>query len=159
MTIHHSLYAHNRLRNARTTGSSDGGIPVLDFRNNVIYDAKELTSHSGSQAISGNWVGNTIKDRPSSGIEGHEKSVLCIVRDVRSGTSAMLNYETDLLPAARWQTDHSLEPPIDTDGDGIPDDWEDSFGLDKKDPSDAAKKNLEDHRVWKKEVGKGRKNK
>ena len=224
MTIHHSVYAHNRLRNARTTGASDGGLPVLDFRNNIVYDAKELTSHSGSQAITGNWVGNAIKDGPSSGIEGHEKSILFtfmsdgpyklyasgnyifgkpewtadnwlairyqksgenlkekeiradqpldtphvttqsaleayedvladagatlpsrdavdlrIVRDVRNGTGAVLNYETDLPPAARWQTYYSLEAPQDTDGDGIPDYWEDQFGLDKNDPSDASK--------------------
>ena len=224
MTIHHSLYAHNRLRNARTTGSQDGGVPLLDFRNNVIYDAKELTSHSGTQAVAANWVGNVIKDGPSSGIEGHEKSILFtfmsdgpyrffvegnyifgkpdwtadnwkairfdksgadlkvadiraatalptphvttqsaleayedvlanvgatlpsrdavdlrLVRDVRNGTGAVLNYETDLPAAARWQEYASLAPPTDTDGDGIPDFWEEQFGLNKNDPSDAAK--------------------
>jgi len=223
MTIHHTLYAHNRLRNARTTGSKDG-IPLLDFRNNVIYDAKELTSHSGTQPVAANWIANVIKDGPSSGIEGHEKSILFtftsdgaynfyadgnyifgkpewtadnwkairyqktgaelkekdiratqplntptvttqpaleayetvlaeagatlpsrdavdlrLVRDVWNGTGAVINYETDLAPEARWQTYYSLTPMKDADNDGIPDYWEDQFGLNKTDPTDAMK--------------------
>ncbi|MBI3209703.1 MAG: hypothetical protein HYZ37_12495 [Candidatus Solibacter usitatus] len=222
MTVHHTIYAHNRLRNARTTGG-ELGPPVLDFRNNVIYDAKELTSHTGSQPIHANWIGNYVKDGPSTGIEGHDvKGVLFtfmsevehklfaagnildgysdrtadnwksvryrssasklrennvratspfatpqvtthsaqaayetdldlagailpsrdlvdwrIVRDIRNGTGAVLNDETDLTPAARWPNYRSLPPPKDSDGDGIPDDWEDQFGLDKTNPADA----------------------
>ncbi|MEK7752172.1 MAG: hypothetical protein AAB654_09675, partial [Acidobacteriota bacterium] len=76
MTIHHTIYAHNRLRSARTTGGEEG-FPLLDFRNNIIYDSKELTSHTGSQPIHANWVGNYVKDGPSTGIEGHDvKGVL-----------------------------------------------------------------------------------
>ena len=222
MTIHHSIYAHNRLRNARTTGGDDGP-PILDFRNNVIYDAKELTSHTGSQAVHANWINNIVKDGPSTGIEGHDvKGVLftflsaephklhatgnwiqgypdrsednwlavrydrkgmdlkaetlranqpfvtphvttqtahaafetvlanagCtlpgrdlvdwrIIRDIRRGTGAVINLETDLTPAARWPAYHSLPAPADTDGDGIPDYWEQQFGFDRQDPSDA----------------------
>lgn len=78
MTIHHSLYAHNRLRNARTTAG--GRIPpVLDFRNNVVYDSKEATSHTGSQAVHCNWVNNYIKDGPSTGIEDHPEEVRGVV--------------------------------------------------------------------------------
>src|SRR5205807_10025885 len=48
-TMHHTLYAHNRLRNPRTTG---GGVPppILDFYNNVVYDFSEYASHTGSEA-------------------------------------------------------------------------------------------------------------
>ena len=31
----------------------------------------------------------------------------------------------------RWQTYHSLPAPADSDGDGIPDYWEEQFGLSK----------------------------
>lgn len=84
MTIHHSLYAHNRLRNARTTAG--GRIPpVLDFRNNVIYDAKEATSHTGSEVVHANWVANYIKDGPSTGIEDYPDEVRQTVFAFHSG--------------------------------------------------------------------------
>jgi hypothetical protein len=214
MTIHHTLYAHNRLRNARTTGGKDV-IPTLDFRNNVIYDVKELATHTGSQGVHLNVVNNYYKDGPSTGLEGHdikgviftfmsagphrmyiagnhvdaspartadnwqavrytgkgktvqEKDVrsetpmatpavttqsareafetvlaeagatlpardavdLRVVGDVRRGTGAVVNYETDIPEAGRWQTYHSLPAAKDSDGDGIPDYWAKQFGL------------------------------
>jgi len=68
MTIHHSICAHNRLRNPRTTA---GGAtpPELDFRNNVVYDWKEFASHTGSEAVHLNLVNSYYKPGPSTGIE------------------------------------------------------------------------------------------
>lgn len=92
MTIHHTLYAHNRLRNARTTAG--GRIPpVLDFRNNVIYDAKEATSHTGSEAVHANWVANYIKDGPSTGIEDYPDEVRHTVFAFHSGAEHKIYLE------------------------------------------------------------------
>jgi len=222
MTIHHTIYAHNRLRSPRTTGhSGPGAPPVLDFHNNVVYDGKEYTSHTGSQAVYLNWTNNYYKDGPSTGIEGAEvkqviftfmkapesrmylngnyvygspertannwravvyhsegqnekimrvdkpfdgppvtkqsaveafETVLAnagatlpgrdavdarIVRDIREGTGAVINFETDIREPGRWQTYHSLPAPADSDGDGIPDYWEEQFGLRKNSADDA----------------------
>jgi hypothetical protein len=71
MSIHHSIYAHNRLRNPRTTGGGSAP-PELDFRNNVIYDWKEFASHTGSEAVHLNLVNNYYKEGPSTGIENDE---------------------------------------------------------------------------------------
>ena len=38
-----------------------------------------------------------------------------------------------------WLEYHSARPPVDTDLDGIPDEWEKAHGLNPKDPSDASK--------------------
>jgi pectate lyase len=221
MTIHHSIYAHNRLRNPRTTAGGDPP-PMLDFRNNIVYDAKEYTSHTGSQAVHLNLVNNYYKDGPSTGIEGsdirgiiftfmntelnrlyaagnyifgNEASTadnwravrrrittgpaleamrarepfptppvttqsalqafqivleeagailpardaidLRIINDIRHGTGAVINFETDVPMGGRWQTYRSLPAPKDSDGDGIPDYWEEQFGLNKNSAADA----------------------
>jgi hypothetical protein len=211
MTIHHSLYAHNRLRNARTTGGGNPP-PDLDFRNNVIYDAREYTTHTGGEPVHLNLVNNYYKDGPSTGLEAkgviftfmkdlpyslfaagnfiesdatgsgdnwlavrvarggsgmalkdvradhafpaatvttesaaaayqtvleeagatlpaHDAVDLRIVRDVRNGTGAVINFETDVPDPGRWQEYRSLPAPADRNGDGIPDYWEKQFGL------------------------------
>jgi len=220
-TMHHMLYAHNRLRNPRTTGGAMPP-PVLEFANSIVYDCSEYTSHTGSEAVYLNWLDNYYKPGPSTPpelrpvmftfahsplsrmfaagnwIEGSsagnednwnavrfEKGItadeaklmradhafdapglrresardayasvladagatlpardsvdLRIVNDVRNGTGHVINKETDLPPENRWPTYHTLPAPADTDGDGIPDCWEDQFGLNKADPSDAMK--------------------
>jgi pectate lyase len=59
-TLHHTLYAHNRLRNPRTTGGAD--VPaVLNFYNNVVYNWSEYASHTGSERVLLNWLNNYYK--------------------------------------------------------------------------------------------------
>jgi hypothetical protein len=67
-TMHHMLYAHNRLRNPRTTG---GHLPpaVLQFCNSVVYDCSEYYSHTGSEAVHLNWLDNYYKYGPSTAAE------------------------------------------------------------------------------------------
>ncbi|MFZ5830650.1 MAG: hypothetical protein ACOY3P_11210 [Planctomycetota bacterium] len=220
-TLHHTLYAHNRLRNPRAV-SGDLPAAVLDFRNNVVYNASELFSHTGHGAIRANWVGNYYKGGPSTPAElqgemfrfehnpesrlyasgnflfgsaeatndnwravrlgkklppGAERLMrvdqpfdavplptqsaadafetvldeagatlpsrdavdLRIIRDVRRGTGRVIERETDLPPDDRWPHYHSLPSPADADTDGIPDHWEEQFGLDPQDPSDGMK--------------------
>jgi hypothetical protein len=224
MTIHHTLYAHNRLRNARTTGGGDPP-PNLDFRNNVIYDWKEYATHTGSEPVHLNLVNNYYREGPSTGIEdasargviftfmkdvpyklfaagnvvdgyadgsgdnwqairvsrtdrprqyglaamrseqafpaaavttqsaeaaletvlanagatlpARDAVDLRIVNDVRNRTGAVINFETDIEEHGRWQVYHSLPAPADSDGDGIPDYWEEQFGLDAHSGKDA----------------------
>jgi len=79
LTFHHNLYAHNVSRNPRPTGyhyvkghENDPG-PVIDFRNNVIYNWGSVAGYTGSgdEASSPekhalNYVGNYLKPGPSS---------------------------------------------------------------------------------------------
>lgn len=70
------------------------------------------------------------------------------VADARSGTATftgegcdggIINSERDMAaPGAEspWPTLRSLPAPADSDGDGIPDDWERARGLDPADPAD-----------------------
>lgn len=218
-TFHHNVYAHNRLRNPRTTGS-EAPHALLEFCNNVVYNASEHFSHTGHEPVYLNWVNNYYKYGPStpaplrgtmfefehsresrmwavgnlifgfpdasqdnwkavrfgkkltpqdegvirvnqafssppltrqSAEEAYETVLadagatlpardavdLRIVRSVRDGTGRVIDKETDLPPAQRWQTYHSLPAPTDRDADGIPDYWEEQFGLDADNPKDS----------------------
>jgi len=58
-----------------------------------------------------------------------------ISNDVLNGTGIMVEYETDL-GKNPWGNFYSLPYPDDADDDGIPDFWEDQYGLDKNNPAD-----------------------
>ncbi|MCX6907692.1 MAG: hypothetical protein NTY01_06575 [Verrucomicrobia bacterium] len=64
-TMHHMLYAHNRLRNPRTTGGAMPP-PVLQFSNGVVYDWSEYASHTGSEAVHLNWLHSYYEPGPST---------------------------------------------------------------------------------------------
>jgi pectate lyase len=56
------------------------------------------------------------------------------------GTKAgLIDTQTDV---GGWDTYADADAPLDTDGDGIPDTWEESHGLNKADPADGVKYNL-----------------
>lgn len=63
--LHHTLYAHNRLRNPRSTGGSDQP-PVLTLANTVVYNWSELATHTGSEVVLVNWLGNYYKPGPDT---------------------------------------------------------------------------------------------
>jgi pectate lyase len=67
-TMHHMLYAHNRLRNPRTTGGADQP-PILTFYNNVVYDWSEYATHTGSERVLLDWLDNYYKPGPSTPAE------------------------------------------------------------------------------------------
>ena len=65
------------------------------------------------------------------------------------GTKGLLNFPGNLLDPPTNNSDPAAWPQLsgtkqtDTDGDGIPDEWEDKNGLNKNDASDALEKNSE----------------
>lgn len=71
-TMHHVLYAHNRLRNPRTTGGDE--VPaVMTFYNNVVYNWLEFASHTGSERVHLNWLNSYYKAGPNTaaGVRAH----------------------------------------------------------------------------------------
>jgi len=57
-----------------------------------------------------------------------------IVADVRNRTGKILRYEKESGP---WPTYSGSQTAVDSDNDGIPDDWEKTHGLNPNDPADA----------------------
>jgi len=60
-----------------------------------------------------------------------------IVNDVLAGTGRSIMRTSDQ-PEGAWPLLNSLPAPIDTDKDGMPDDWEIANGLNPNDPSDGS---------------------
>ena len=57
-----------------------------------------------------------------------------IVADVRNRTGRIIRYEKEL---GSWPACAGGQAPLDSDNDGIPDDWEKAHGLNPADPADA----------------------
>ncbi|MDB6118749.1 MAG: hypothetical protein JWO08_2530 [Verrucomicrobiaceae bacterium] len=64
-TLHHTIYAHNRLRNPRTTGGAEEPA-VLSLYNSIVYNWSEYATHTGSERVHLNWLGNTYMPGPST---------------------------------------------------------------------------------------------
>ncbi len=57
-----------------------------------------------------------------------------VVDQVRGGTGGIINSQTEV---GGWPVHDAGEAPADGDEDGMPDEWETSYGLDPDDPSDS----------------------
>ncbi len=66
--MHHVLYAHNRLRNPRSTGGANEP-PVHTLYNSVVYNWSEFATHTGSERILLNWVNNLYKAGPDTPLD------------------------------------------------------------------------------------------
>lgn len=64
-SMHHMLYAHNRLRNPRTTAGAETP-PVLTLYNSVVYNWSEYATHTGSERVFLQWIGNTYAPGPDT---------------------------------------------------------------------------------------------
>lgn len=75
-----------------------------------------------------------VLDHAGATIPQRDPVDLRVVQDVIDGTGTVINSQNDVggFPVYNQGT-----PPLDTDGDGMPNDWEISHGLDPNDPADA----------------------
>ena len=86
-----------------------------------------------------------------------------IANDVENGTATytgsgngkgFINSQDDMRPEgassdwSAWPSLESLTPQQDSDGDGMPDEWEKKYGLDPNDASDANRYNLDSRRYY-----------
>jgi hypothetical protein len=106
----------------------DGASPIISKVNSP-FQTSFLTTESAET------VYNSVLDQGGAIFPSRDLNDSRIVEDVANGTGKMIEYETDL-SSNPWGEYYSLPYPQDTDKDGIPDFWEDQFGLDKNNSSD-----------------------
>ena len=70
ITFHHNIYSHHVTRNPRPGGYAGRPGPILDFRNNLIYDWAAFCGYTGRERVRINYVGNYLKPGPSAAPRG-----------------------------------------------------------------------------------------
>lgn len=66
ISFHHNIYAHNRSRNPRAAGYPEKSGPLVDLRNNVIYNWGDRAGYNSTNSIRINYVANYLKPGPST---------------------------------------------------------------------------------------------
>jgi hypothetical protein len=130
----YSLFATGNFIESNATWNSDNwlavrvarggsGMALKDVRADHAFPAVRVTTESAAAAY------ETVLEGAGATLPARDAVDLRIVRDVRNGSGAVINFETDVPEPGRWQEYRSLPAPADRDRDGIPDFWEKQFGL------------------------------
>ena len=137
--------------------------PKIYLTGNYMYGSEEVTADnwkgsSKSKSVAGvdtRWVdGMTALSNEQIAQEAYETVLTkagCsfqrdevdkrIIRDVRNGSGGIINTPAEV---GGWPELKPAERPQDSDADGIPDEWEEQYGLDPSKPLDAQKATLVD---------------
>ncbi|WP_020576547.1 Ig-like domain-containing protein [Actinopolymorpha alba] len=119
---HPDVTADNRLGIEETVG----GITLLS---DPMKFPNEITAQSAQQAYESvlNNVGAILPRRDAVDAR--------LINEVRTGTGRMINSQKEV---GGWPPIPTAEPPVDTDHDGMPDDWEIAHKLDPANPADGS---------------------
>ncbi|EAQ86210.1 hypothetical protein CHGG_07463 [Chaetomium globosum CBS 148.51] len=136
ISLFRNLYIDNKTRNPKVKG-------VSDFQNNVIYDwggGGGYIAGDSSAASYANIINNSFISGPSTslGLAARSRDGVdtALINQLKSWgkSGALISDESSMGGPG---TISGGTAPADADGDGIPDAWERSNGLDPNDASDA----------------------
>jgi len=120
--------------------------PKSELRSDVEFDSGQVTTHTAHEAydlVLTNAGASLRRDATDARIVDETRNGRTPTRaSGGQGTRAgLIDSQKDV---GGWDTYsyRSIDIPADTDGDGIPDEWEIRYGLDPNDPSDGVKTNL-----------------
>jgi hypothetical protein len=125
----------------------EGAVTLESARAKAPFPAPPVTLHSAEEAF------ELVLANAGATLPKRDPVDTRIVESVRSGKpSFKAGIIDDPADVGGWPEYRSLPPPSDKDHDGMPDAWEQKYGLDPDDPSDAAQDkdkdgytNLEEH--------------
>jgi pectate lyase len=121
-TYHHNLIAHNDSRNPRWAS----GCGYNDYRNNVLYNWDYESCYGGEA--------RQVGDRRNPPIEF--STINMVANYYKPGPATRSNVRDRIAkPSSRGEGGYGSWS--DSDGDGMPDEWEIKYGLDPHDPADA----------------------
>ncbi|MDR0414018.1 MAG: pectate lyase [Prevotellaceae bacterium] len=146
-------YMLNKDGSPNTSVNSDGWVGITpnpsskskaELRSDVEFEKGEVETHSAEEAyelVLQKAGASFRRDATDARVVNEVRSGLTPVRaSGKGGTKAgLIDTQADV---GGWDTYATTSAPLDSDGDGMPDEWEDANGLSKSDPSDGAKYNL-----------------
>lgn len=109
-------------------GAESNNPPAVFTLAEQAFDAPPLTTTDAASAFEQVLAkaGNTVPQRDAVDLR--------VMEQVRRGSGGLIDTQAEV---GGWPKLEAGTPPLDSDGDGIPDDWEIAHGLDPKDPKDA----------------------
>ncbi|MDR0712383.1 MAG: pectate lyase [Prevotellaceae bacterium] len=115
-----------------------------ELKSDVEFDKGEVVTHSATEAfelVLQRAGASFMRDATDTRVVSEVKNGLAPVRaSGNGGTKAgLIDRQTDV---GGWDTYNTATPPLDTDGDGMSDDWEVAHGLNKNSAADGVKYNL-----------------
>lgn len=107
----------------------------------------DITTHSAADAFDKvlSYAGASLyKDEPDARYENEARNGTATYKGSTTGTWGLIDLVSDVKGYTEATISQTSRPTgWDSDGDGIPDEWETKYGLNPKDKSDATKKTLD----------------
>lgn len=109
-------------------GAESSNPPAVFTQSETAFDAPPVTTQSAAEAY------ELVLARAGTTVPQRDAVDARVVEQVRTGTGRLIDSQKDV---GGWPVLDTGKAPVDSDGDGIPDDWELAHGLDPKNPKDA----------------------
>lgn len=109
-----------------------------ELRSNIEFNKGQITTHSPENAFDAvlAYAGASyFRDVVDERVTGEALNGTFTYTGSNGSENGLIDSQTDV---GGWPVYNSLTAPVDTDGDGIPDEWELKYGLDPNDSSDGS---------------------
>ncbi len=110
-----------------STDNTRGSVFALETFANAPHQFPPVDTQAAPEAL------NSVLEKAGADWPKRDAIDMRLVREVREGTGKVVKYERE---AGEWPAYAAGEPPLDSDQDGIPDEWETAHGLNPQDSAD-----------------------